>query len=108
MSGYTFQFSLIDMKMLPSVPAAPYLIFFLKALYLYIIFFNVKGLLKVYNTVIKGLEGALVPRCYSSGCRQQPRNIFENRLFPSVLPYLGKIQVLSLPFQAPHRVTPVT
>lgn len=33
--------------------------FFSKALYLYIIifFFNVKGLLKVYNTVIKGLEG---------------------------------------------------
>lgn len=99
MSGYTFQFSLIDMEMSPPVPAAPYLTSFQRH-YICIIFFNVKGLLKVYNTVIKGLEGmnALVPKCDYSGCRQQPRNMFENRLFPSVLPYLGKIQVLSSPF----------
>lgn len=35
-SGYTFQFSLIDIKMLPPVPAVPYLM--KKVLYLYIIF----------------------------------------------------------------------
>lgn len=46
------------MKMLPSVPAAPYLMFFFKkGYYICTLFLNVKGLLKVYNTHIKGLEG---------------------------------------------------
>lgn len=44
--------------MLSSVPATLYLIFFfIKGHYICTLFLNVKGLLKVYNTHIKGLEG---------------------------------------------------
>lgn len=48
-----------------------------------------------------------MPKCDYSGCRQQPRNMFENRLFPSVLPYLGKIQVLFSPFSHLTRWLPL-